>query len=189
MVSIGLRMFGAAVVGLAVAVSVGCSDYKSSGGTTDADRDAALVREAERTVRVFKDTDRSMSKFFDSAVGWAVYPTVAKGAAGVGAAHGDGVLYEGGRVVGFTEVAQGTIGLQLGGQTYRELIFFETRSALDHFKSGNMEFQAQASAVAAESGAAANSDFEDGVAVFTMARGGLMFEAAIGGQKFSYRAK
>ena len=165
---------------------VACSGYRSSGGQTRAERRDTLIHEANETVERFRSNDSSLVKFFDTCVGYAVFPKVTKGAAGVGAAHGRGVLFENGRAVGFTELTQGTIGLQLGGQTYSELIFFQHNTVLRNFKNGNLEFQAQASAVAAESGAGAAADFENGVAVFTMTRAGLMFEAAIGGQKFSY---
>lgn len=148
-----------------------------------------LEQNAQMSVRKFKQQDPSMDRFFSSSAGYAVFPTVGKGGAGVGGAHGNGVVYQGGRIVGYTELAQGTIGLQLGGQAYSEIIFFETSSDLNHFKTGNMEFSAQASAVAATAGASANVDYERGVAVFTMAKGGLMAEASVGGQKFDYSPK
>jgi lipid-binding SYLF domain-containing protein len=116
-----------------------------------------------------------------------VFPSVKKGAAGIGAARGKGVLFEGGEAVGRSTLSQGTIGAQLGGQTYREIIFFQDGHDVEQFKGGDFEFSAQASAVAATKGAAANADYDEGVAVFTMARGGLMFEASVGGQKFTYR--
>ena len=102
-------------------------------------------------------------------------------------ANGDGVVYERGTVVGTSAMTQITVGLQLGGQSYSEFIFFQDKAQLDHFKGGNTEFSANASAVAVTAGAAAGNDFKDGLAVFTMPHGGLMFEASIGGQKFSYK--
>ncbi|HRP62265.1 MAG TPA: YSC84-related protein [Phycisphaerales bacterium] len=146
----------------------------------------ALQKQADETIREFKNSDSTMEKFFKNAVGYAVFPSVGKGAVGVGGAYGRGILYEGGRMVGYCDLSQGTVGLQLGGQAYREIIFFETRDALLRFKSGNFAFAAQASAVAAKHGASADADYEDGVVVFTMARGGLMYEASIGGQKFTF---
>ncbi len=107
----------------------------------------------------------------------------------MGGAYGRGELFEDGTVTGFCDLTQGTIGFQLGGQAYSELIFFENRGALLHFKSGNFAFAAQASAVAATAGASTDADYESGVIVFTMAKGGLMFEASIGGQKFSFVPK
>lgn len=134
-------------------------------------------------------SDPGLKKFFDEAVGYAVFPTVGKGAIGVGGAYGRGELYEGGQLAGYCTLTQATIGLALGGQTYTELIFFETKAALDRFKSGSFAFAAQASAVALKSGASANAKYSDGVAVFTMGEAGLMYEASIGGQKFSYEPR
>jgi lipid-binding SYLF domain-containing protein len=134
-------------------------------------------------------SDPTLVKVFNSAAGYAVFPSVGKGAAGVGGAYGKGVLYEHGTPVGYCDLSQGTIGLQLGGQSYTEIICFETRQAVETFKQGNFRFDAQATAVALKSGAGANAKFTNGVAVFTMDEAGLMFEASIGGQKFSYQPK
>lgn len=170
--SIGVLMLGA------------CSTApKSAEGKADIERDAAVALDkAERT-------DPSLSPLFRRSEGYAVFPTVGKGAAGVGGAYGKGVLYDRGRVVGYCDLTQGTIGLQLGGQSYTQIIAFETRDALTKFKEGNFRFAAQATAVAIKSGAGANANFKDGVAVFTMDEAGLMGEASVGGQKFSYQPK
>jgi lipid-binding SYLF domain-containing protein len=145
-----------------------------------------IRREASDTIALFKKTDHSLSHFFSSSVGYAVFPTVGKGGIGVGGAHGTGVLYERGHAIGKTMLTQLTVGFQLGGQAYSEIIFFETEKVLSEFKRGNFAFSAQASAVALASGAAANAKYRSGVAVFTAAKGGLMFEASLGGQKFGY---
>ena len=134
-------------------------------------------------------TDPGLKKFFDEAAGYAAFPTVGKGAVGVGGAYGRGELYEAGQMEGYCTLTQASIGLALGGQAYTELIFFETQAALDRFKTGNFAFAAQASAVALKSGASANAKYANGVAVFTMGEAGLMYEASIGGQKFSYEPK
>ena len=104
-------------------------------------------------------------------------------------AYGRGVLYENGVFTGYCDLVQGSIGFQLGGQAYSEIICFSTTEALTLFKTGNFAFDAQATAVALKSGAGANAKYSNGVAVFTMDESGLMFEASIGGQKFSYEAK
>jgi lipid-binding SYLF domain-containing protein len=130
--------------------------------------------------------DPSLGAFLDKSVGYAVFPTVGKGAIGVGGAYGRGVLYEGGRQIGYCDLSQGSIGLQLGGQKYTEIIAFETKPAIQEFKNNNFEFDAQASAVALESGSGANAKYDDGVAVFTMDEKGLMFEASVGGQRFTF---
>lgn len=149
--------------------------------------------ELSKKVRVAKEralkSDPGLKKFFDEAGGYAIFPAVGKGAVGIGGAYGRGELYESGQLAGFCTLKQATIGLALGGQTYTELIFFETQGALERFKTGNFTFAAQVSAVALKSGASANAKYKDGVAVFTMEETGLMYEASIGGQKFSYEPK
>ncbi len=166
----------------------GCkSDYEKR-TEYQADR-SSMEQSAKETIAEFKKTDSSIDRFFTTSAGYVVFPKVAKGGAGIGGAHGDGVVYEKGSMIGYAELSQGSIGLQLGGQTYSEIIFFETQSALDHFKSGHTEFSGNASAVAADAGAAATADYKDGVAVFTKPLAGLMFEASIGGQQFDYYAR
>jgi len=148
--------------------------------------DAAAVRKAEEAIDLFKRTDPSLGKFFEKSVGWAVFPSVVKGAIGIGGAGGSGVLFEKGKAIGTTSLAQVTIGFALGGQEYAEIIFFENALALSSFKAGNFALAAQVSAVAAASGAAASAKYQQGVAVFTVAIGGLMYEASVGGQKFGF---
>jgi lipid-binding SYLF domain-containing protein len=148
--------------------------------------DPDKTADARQAVAEFKKADPSLNRFFRAAYAYAVFPTVGKGGFGIGGAYGRGLVFKGGHVVGETSVTQLTIGFQLGGQAYREIIFFEDKGTFDDFKKGNFELSAQASAVAATFGASADADFDNGVAVFTLARGGLMYEASIGGQKFSY---
>jgi lipid-binding SYLF domain-containing protein len=147
-----------------------------------------MISKANDTIAAFKKADSEMEGFFKQAYGYAVYPTIGKGAIGIGGASGKGVVYQGGTPVAGSRMTQVTIGFQLGGQTYSEIVFFENKDAFDRFAAEKLEFSAQASAVAATAGAAATADYEGGVAVFTMAKGGLMYEASIGGQNFSYNA-
>ena len=140
----------------------------------------------DATIARFKESDPGLDRFFEQAAGYAVFPTVGKGGVGVGGAYGKGRLYQRGRYVGDTSMTQLTIGFQWGGQAYSEVIFFENERALSEFKEGNFEFGAQASAIAAHIGASADAAYEQGVAVFTVAKGGLMYEASVGGQKFRY---
>jgi lipid-binding SYLF domain-containing protein len=144
------------------------------------------VQEARETIQVFKKADPGISKFFSASAGYVVFPTVGKGAIGVGGAHGSGILFEKGNPVGKATLTQVTIGFQLGGQSYSEVVFFQTAGTLTDFKKGKFELAAQASAVAASAGASANAKYTGGVAVFTVTKGGLMYEASVGGQKFGY---
>ena len=150
--------------------------------------------------------------FIDDAYGYAVFPSIGKGGIGIGGAHGKGEVFVGGKKVGKTKMSQITYGLQLGGQVYSQMIFFRDERAFDDFTSGNFEFGAQATAVALTAGAQASTtsggggntssgtdadsskvnaddkqyDKRSGMATFTIAKGGLMYEATLGGQKFKY---
>ena len=136
-----------------------------------------------------KTKDAGIQRFFDDSAGYAVFPSVGKGGIVVGGAFGRGLVIVNEQVDGFASMSQATIGLQLGGQKYSQFIFFKDQTALNHFKRGNFEFGAQASAVAITAGASADAAYDAGVAVFTIAGGGLMAEASIGGQRFSYEPK
>lgn len=164
-----------------LAVVAGCE----TAPPTQAKR-AMLVEEAQTTVARFKDADPSLIERFDNAFGYAVFPTVGKGGAGIGGAYGRGVVYSEGEMIGYADLSQGTVGLQLGGQAYSEVIFFEDARAVRDFTSGEFALAAQVSAVAATAGAAETADYDNGVMVFTMAKGGLMYEASVGGQKFNF---
>lgn len=137
-------------------------------------------------ISAFLGEDPGMQRFFDNAHGFAVFPGVGKGGIGIGGAAGKGKVYAQGQMIGNVKLRQITIGFQLGGQKYREIIFFENKDALDKFTAGDFEFSAQASAVAATAGASADADYSDNVAVFTLSIKGLMYEATIGGQKFKF---
>ncbi len=180
-----LSLIAALVLGLAgVGFVGGCADTpKSELGK------AELHSQTMDAIARVKAADPGTTTFFNSAVGYAVFPTVTKGGAGIGAAHGIGELFEGGKVVGLCEVSQATIGLQLGGQEYTEVIFFQTKEALASFKRGDFEFSGQASGAAIKAGGAANAKYEAGVLVITLTKGGLMGEASVGGQKFSVTPK
>lgn len=142
--------------------------------------------DARQAIADFKKADPSLKRFFSSSYAYAVFPTVGKGGFGIGGAYGEGIVFRGGNAIGETSLTQLTIGFQLGGQAYREIIFFRDKATLRAFQQGSFELSAQASAVAATFGASADADFENGVAVFTLVKGGLMYEASVGGQKFGY---
>lgn len=178
------RILTASVLSAAFLSFPACSTApKSDTGKAD------LSREVDNSLARLKTVDPTLQSFLDKSYGYAIFPTVGKGAAGVGGAYGRGELFEQGARVGFCDLSQATIGLQLGGQAYTQLIAFENKEAIDRFKYGKLQFAAQASAVALKSGASANAKYTDGVAVFTIAEQGLMFEASLGGQSFSYEPR
>jgi lipid-binding SYLF domain-containing protein len=141
------------------------------------------------TISRFLEKDPSLNKFFDQAYGYVVFPDVGKGAYIVGGGYGTGIVYERGVSIGYATIIQASVGLQIGGQDFSEIIFFKDKYTLDSFKQGNYEFSAQASAVAVTTGVAANSDYSEGVAIFTLPKAGLMAEASVGGQKFTFEQK
>jgi len=155
----------------------------------DPSEQSELRQKSSETLRDFRKRDPSLKRFFNNAAGWAVFPTVGKGGFWIGGAYGKGVLYEGDKVAGYSELKQISVGFQFGGQAYSEIIFFKNKAAVDRFKAEKIEFDAQASAVVADQGAAANADYHGGVAVFTMVKGGLMAEASVGGQTFTFTTK
>jgi lipid-binding SYLF domain-containing protein len=168
----------------------------------------ARADEYSDTIEVFRKAGES-GQFFGKSYGYAVLPTIGKGGFVVGGAHGKGRVYVRGAYVGDTSMTQLTVGFQLGGQAYSQIIFFENKRAFDEFTGGNFEFGAQATAVAITAGAGAQAGtsgasasagssqrssttkagYFKGMAVFTVAKGGLMYEASIGGQKFTYDRK
>lgn len=139
---------------------------------------------SQEAIAQFKKNDPSVERFFDAAAGYVVIPTVGKAGMGIGGARGKGILYENGEPTAVVTLTQLSFGFQWGGQAYSEFIFFEDAATLENFKRGNFELNAQASAVAVTAGASADAAFNGGMAIFTQAKGGLMYEAAVGGQKF-----
>jgi len=143
-------------------------------------------KEVQEVIKQFEKGDPGMQAWFREAYGYAVFPSVGKGAVGVGGAHGKGLVYERGTLIGKTSLTAVTIGFQLGGQAFREVIFFKDKTALDDFTRGNFEFQGGVSAVALKAGASKDLGYNKGVAVMTATKGGLMYEASVGGQKFTF---
>jgi lipid-binding SYLF domain-containing protein len=144
------------------------------------------LKDATDAVARLKKVEPGLKRFFEKSAGYAVFPDVAKGGLVVGGAGGTGYVFEHGKAVGTTTLTQVTIGAQIGGQAYYEIIFFETPGTLGEFKKGEWTMAAQVSAVAVTSGASANASYKNGVAVFTLSKAGAMAEASVGGQKFSY---
>jgi lipid-binding SYLF domain-containing protein len=165
--------------------------------------------EYDDAIATFKKAGQS-SAYFDKAYGYAIFPTIGKAGLVVGGAHGDGRVYEKGKYIGDATMTQVSVGFQAGGQAFSEIIFFEDKAALDRFTAGNFEMAATAQATAITAGASAtagstgasatasatkndaataDSGYHKGMAVFTLTKGGLMYEASIGGQKFSYKPR
>ena len=169
----------------------------------------ALADKYTDTTDVFKKSE-AVQPFFKNAYGYAVFPTIGKAGIGIGGSYGTGQVYQGGKVTGETSLMKATFGFQLGAQAFSQMIFFEDKRAYDEFTSGEFEFDAAASAVAITAGvqakagsegatasatagpatgAQAKASYHKGMVVFVHAEGGLMYEAAIGGQKFSFKPK
>ena len=146
-----------------------------------------LSAEAEKAIKVLQNADSGLTNCFSHAAGFAIFPSVGKGGLIFGAEHGNGVVYEKGKPVGEATLTEINVGLQVGGQSFYEVIFFETAEALANFKQSKFEMSAELSAVAASEGASLNAKYRDGVMVFTLPRSGLMAQASIGGQKFKYK--
>ena len=161
------------------------------------------------TIQVFKKSE-TVQPFFKNAYGYAVFPTIGKAGFGIGGSYGTGQVYQGGKVTGEASLLKGSIGFQLGAQAFSQMIFFKDKRAYDEFTSGEFEFDATASAVAITAGAQAKAgtegtsagasagpatgtqaktSYHKGMVVFTHTKGGLMYEAAIGGQKFEFKPK
>ena len=168
--------------------------------------DSAIADKYDDTIKVFKEAGQS-SAFFNSAHGYAVFPTIGKGGLVVGAAAGKGRVYVGGKHVGNTEFGQVSVGFQAGGQAYSMIVFFEDERAFREFASGSFKFGADATAVAITAGASAGAattgssagasssqsnantagGYYKGMAPFTVVKGGLMYEASIAGGGFTYQ--
>lgn len=145
-----------------------------------------IIANANTAKTEFIKADALLKDLFDNAHGYVIFPNVGKAGFGIGGAAGNGVVYEKGKIIGMAKLSQLSIGFQAGGQAYREVIFFESKNNLERFKSSQFEFSAQASAVAVTAGASANVKYAEGVLVFTALKGGLMYEASVGGQKFKF---
>ena len=146
-----------------------------------------LREEATAALKRLQAKDPGLKRLLEKAHGYAVFPAVGKAAAVVGGAYGRGVVFERGKPAGYATIAQLTVGVQLGGDTFTELVVFETRQALERFKQGKTAFAANASAVLVKAGAAAANNFNRGVAVYAYSDGGMLLELAMGGQKFKFK--
>jgi len=171
---IGL-MFGVAVGALALTMGAAVA-----GSHTDDEKNAKAA------LASFESKDPGLSEFMSKSAGYVVFPEIQKVAILVGGAHGKGVVYEDGKVVGTATVTQGTIGLQAGAQIYSQLMFFETKEVFEQFKSNNWAWHGEATAVATKKGVASTTEFKNGVAIFITDQDGVMASLSVGGQKFEF---
>jgi len=181
-----LRSCSLIVGALLLPVAVGCSSSSYTPSTEGERLDSADA--ASATIAEFKGNSRS-SRFFDSAYAYAVFPKITKGALGLGVSDGNGEVYRDGTLVGYAKATSVTIGAQIGGQTFNEIIFFENKFAFDKFTNDQLVGSASASAAAGDDGSGVMADYSHGVAVFTSNNKGLIAAASVGGQKFHYTAK
>ena len=144
------------------------------------------IVQARQALASFQEKDAGIAEFVDRSAGYVVFPMIEKGAVVVGGAHGKGVLFEGDKAIGAATVSQATAGLQIGAQVYSQVMFLETQDNLNAFKANKWAWQGEATAVAAKSGVAKNTDFKNGVAIFINDQKGAMASLAAGGQKFTY---
>lgn len=161
-------------------------DWEEDEEMIDTEKREKLMDDASMAKDAFTENSEELEEMFEAAYAYAIFPNVGKGAYILGGAAGNGVVYEQGEVVGFAELRQVDIGLQIGGQAYRQVILFNTKDALDEFKSGDYELSGSISAVVVKKGKGENLRFSDGIAVATMPKAGAMVEVSVGGQKFEY---
>ena len=169
------------IISLALAITPFLTNAQSAG------YDPLAHERAEATMADFIDKNEKFQTYFDEAYGYIIFPSVGKGGSVIGGARGSGTVYEAGQPIGKATLTQITLGFQFGGQAYSQVIFFESQEDLDRFKADRLEFAGEASAVAVKSGAGASLNYHDGVAVFTRSKAGLMYQAALGGQKLKFK--
>ena len=159
----------------------------SIGAAAQNAKDEKIMNDAVKAKEALLEADNGLQKFFDKSAGYVIFPNVGKGGLVIGGASGNGGVYQGGDAIGMASLKKLNIGFQAGGQAIIEVIFFETAVDLNRFKEGNFQFAAETSAVALKSGIAFEAKYKDGVAVFALPKAGLMADASVGGQKFSYK--
>ncbi len=167
---------------------LGCSLFPFGLSAQDGDRHTGLIKDSQESLKKMTDKTPELKTYLDESYGYVVFPKITKAGIGVGGATGRGTVFQGHEAVGTSRLKQASFGLQLGGQQYSEVILFKDKKSFQRFINGNLKFDAQATAVALKKGAALDASYYKGVIVFTMVNGGLMYEASIGGQHFSYES-
>lgn len=179
-----MKFAGIASLLAATILAAACSGPMTSGRLQE--QSQTLRDDVNRSIEAFKRADPSIQNLFNSAYGYAVFPRVHKGGIGIGGARGQGRVFQGGAMIGAATITKVSLGVQLGGQIFREIVFFQDRATLERFKTGEFALSAEATGAVAADGVAASADYKEGVSVFVMPIKGLMFEAAVGGQRFEY---
>jgi lipid-binding SYLF domain-containing protein len=172
---------------LALGLQAPAHAAKDKAKTSPAELRKNLAADVQSTIGRFKKTDAGIERFFKESAGYVVFPTIGKLGFILAGGYGEGEVYEGGKLIGVASVSFGSIGLTVGAQEYSEIVFLKDKPDVDRFKQNKFEFDASASAVIWKSGAAKSADYRSGVAVFVQPKGGLMAEAAVGGQKFTFK--
>lgn len=181
MASLKRTLLSALALGLAVTHGVVPASAQSASDV------AAAENQSRSAVNRFVAKQPGISSQLKTAYGYAIYPEITKAGFLIGGAGGDGIVYRGGKVVAFSRASQFTVGAQVGGQTFSQLLIFQNKAAFDRFARGEFVFGASASAVAGKQGESEAADYKAGVATYTLVGNGLMAEAAIGGLKFTYK--
>ena len=148
-----------------------------------------LINDSNQALKEMIEKTPKLESFYNESYGYVVFPEITKAGIGIGGAMGNGVVFKNHEILGSSKLKQASFGLQLGGQQYREIIFFENEESFQKFTNGKLKFDAQASAVAIKEGVSIDIAYQDGVAVFTATNKGLMYEASIGGQHFNFEVK
>ncbi|MEH6536780.1 MAG: YSC84-related protein [Psychroserpens sp.] len=148
-----------------------------------------LTSDSNEALKTMLEKTPKLESFHNESYGYVVFPKITKAGIGIGGAMGKGIVFENNQAVGVSKLKQASFGLQFGGQQYSEIIFFENKESFKRFTNGKLKFDGQASAVALKKGASINMAYQEGVAVYTLSKGGLMYEASLGGQHFKYEAK
>lgn len=173
-----------AIAAFLVMMAAACSTApKTEGERLD------LANDVKRALAKAKSADPTLEAFLSKATAYAVFPSIGKGGLIVGGAYGRGEVYSNGMMAGYCDVSSVTLGAQIGGQSFTEIVVFEGETDYRSFRNGHLKFTAQVSAVALKAGSAAATNYRDGVAVFVLNPAGLMLEASIGGQQFSFQSK
>lgn len=162
--------------------------FTASANLNQTSKDKKIIADCVDAKTAFINSDGFMKSLFNNAYSYVIFPNIGKGGFGIGGATGNGAVFRRGVLIGMAKMSQFTLGFQAGGQAYREVIFFENERVLNEFTDSEFEFSAQASAIIVAEGAAGNVKYHNGVMIFTQPKGGLMYEATIGGQKFTYKA-